>query len=206
MSAQLKTLNLRYMLLKTVTPFFYTIDVGGEDSLSTWNPSVAWECVSLCTNDDAIGKSHLRRTAQNSTPFLIFLPQLVCDGTHPMTPELNLWLDTRLRSIESLNDALFTENLKLVFPEMNCAATVPIPVHSCFCVRLIYSYDRSAYSAIEKLGGPIVGIYKSLTHRKKRFTSFPSPAGMSLTKLPLGRNNSVMTSLFGGYSRPGRVS
>jgi hypothetical protein len=34
-------------------------------------------------------------------------------------------------------------------------------------------------------------------HRKKGFTSFPSLAGMSLTKLPpLGRNNSVMTSLF----------
>ncbi len=33
-------------------------------------------------------------------------------------------------------------------------------------------------------------------HCKKRFMSFPSPAGMSLTKLPLGRNNSVMTSLF----------
>ncbi len=33
-------------------------------------------------------------------------------------------------------------------------------------------------------------------HRKERFSSFPSPAGMSLTKLPLGRNNSVMTSLF----------
>ncbi len=33
-------------------------------------------------------------------------------------------------------------------------------------------------------------------HRKKRFASFPSPAGMSLTKLSLGRNNSVMTSLF----------
>ncbi len=33
-------------------------------------------------------------------------------------------------------------------------------------------------------------------HRKKRFTSFPSPAGMSRSKLPLGRNNSVMTSLF----------
>jgi hypothetical protein len=33
-------------------------------------------------------------------------------------------------------------------------------------------------------------------HRKKSFTSFPSPAGMSLTKFPLGRNNSVMTSLF----------
>jgi hypothetical protein len=27
--------------------------------------------------------------------------------------------------------------------------------------------------------------------RKKRVTSFPSPAGMSLTKLPLGRNNQL---------------
>ncbi len=35
-----------------------------------------------------------------------------------------------------------------------------------------------------------------LSHRKKRFTSFPSTAGMSLTKLPLGRKYSVMTSLF----------
>jgi hypothetical protein len=34
------------------------------------------------------------------------------------------------------------------------------------------------------------------THRKKRFMSFPSPAGMSQTKLPLSRNNAVMTSLF----------
>ncbi len=33
-------------------------------------------------------------------------------------------------------------------------------------------------------------------HREKRLPSFPSPAGMSRTKLPLGRNNSVMTSLF----------
>ncbi len=39
-------------------------------------------------------------------------------------------------------------------------------------------------------------VYLHSLHRKKRFTSFPSPAGMSLTKLPLGRNNSVMTSLF----------
>jgi hypothetical protein len=35
-----------------------------------------------------------------------------------------------------------------------------------------------------------------LLHRKKKFTSFPSPAGMSLIKLLLGRNNLVMTSLF----------
>jgi hypothetical protein len=38
--------------------------------------------------------------------------------------------------------------------------------------------------------------HSTLVHRKKRFTSFPPPAGMSLTKLPQGRNNSVMTSLF----------
>ncbi len=44
--------------------------------------------------------------------------------------------------------------------------------------------------------GKKVSLTSALLHRKKRFTSFPSPAGMSLTKLPLGRNNSVMTSLF----------
>ncbi len=40
--------------------------------------------------------------------------------------------------------------------------------------------------------------FRGLTHihRKKRFMSFPSPAWLSVTKLPLGRNNSVMTSLF----------
>ncbi len=38
--------------------------------------------------------------------------------------------------------------------------------------------------------------YENKFHRKKRFTSLPSPAGMSQTKLSLGRNNSVMTSLF----------
>ncbi len=43
---------------------------------------------------------------------------------------------------------------------------------------------------------PSDSIVTGMLHPKKRFTSFPSPAGMSLTKLPLGRNNSVMTSLF----------
>ncbi len=43
---------------------------------------------------------------------------------------------------------------------------------------------------------PIANRLYCRIHLKKRFTSFPSPAGMSLTKLPLGRNNSVMTSLF----------
>jgi hypothetical protein len=42
----------------------------------------------------------------------------------------------------------------------------------------------------------ISSIHHYRPHRKKRFVSFPSPAGMSLTKLPLGRNNSVMKSLF----------
>jgi hypothetical protein len=39
-------------------------------------------------------------------------------------------------------------------------------------------------------------LFLASLHRKKRFTSFPTPAGMSLTKLSLGRNNSVMTSWF----------
>jgi hypothetical protein len=33
-------------------------------------------------------------------------------------------------------------------------------------------------------------------HRKKCFSIFPSPAGISLTKLSLGENNLKMTSLF----------
>ncbi len=43
---------------------------------------------------------------------------------------------------------------------------------------------------------PAGSLSSSQPHPKKRFRSFPSPAGMSLTKLPLGRNISVMTSLF----------
>jgi hypothetical protein len=41
-------------------------------------------------------------------------------------------------------------------------------------------------------------IKKSLktTHRKKRFSIFLSPAGMSLTKLSLGGNNDVIYKLF----------
>jgi len=35
-----------------------------------------------------------------------------------------------------------------------------------------------------------------LLHRKKGFSIFPSPAGMSLTKFFLGGNNLYMTSLF----------
>jgi hypothetical protein len=33
-------------------------------------------------------------------------------------------------------------------------------------------------------------------HRKKYFSIFPSPAGMSLTKLSLGGNNDVINKLF----------
>ncbi len=45
-------------------------------------------------------------------------------------------------------------------------------------------------------GGSLHSQTELVPRRKKRFTSFPSPAGMSLTKLPLGRNNSIMTSWF----------
>jgi hypothetical protein len=42
-----------------------------------------------------------------------------------------------------------------IFPEKELgtgqwAAAVPIPPHSCFCVRFIYSHDGSAYSAAGK--------------------------------------------------------
>jgi hypothetical protein len=41
-----------------------------------------------------------------------------------------------------------------------------------------------------------VSIYIYIIHTKKSFSIFPSPAGMSLTKLSLGGNNLYMTSLF----------
>jgi hypothetical protein len=43
--------------------------------------------------------------------------------------------------------------------------------------------------------GSYRGVRKSI-HRKKSFSIFPSPAGMSLTKVSLGGNNFYMTSLF----------
>jgi hypothetical protein len=52
------------------------------------------------------------------------------------------------------------------------------------------------FSVLDQQILPTSLVDKWSLHRKKRFTSFPSPAGMSLTKLPLGRNRSVMTSLF----------
>ncbi len=54
-----------------------------------------------------------------------------------------------------------------------------IPTHCPFNTKaLVKPLNRGAYTV------------------KKGSRVFPSPAGMSLTKLPLGRNNSVMTSLF----------
>jgi hypothetical protein len=42
----------------------------------------------------------------------------------------------------------------------------------------------------------LFGIFLSSIHRKKMFSIFPSPAGMSLTKLSLGGNNDVIYKLF----------
>jgi hypothetical protein len=69
----------------------------------------------------------------------------------------------------------------------------PTPFHS----TNIYHHIQS-FSVRSSSEGRYIPPFSSLPymHRRKRFTSFPSPAGMSLTKLPLGRNNSVMTSLF----------
>jgi hypothetical protein len=40
-----------------------------------------------------------------------------------------------------------------------------------------------------------VSVAHSSLHRKKRLTIFPSPAGMSLTKLSLGGNNKIFSHL-----------
>ncbi len=68
-----------------------------------------------------------------------------------------------------------------------------------FLLFLFYPYMYSVADTTPScnvwLRGGIVGFCRSV-HRKKRFSSSPSPAGMSLTKLPLSRNNSIMTSLF----------
>jgi hypothetical protein len=63
---------------------------------------------------------------------------------------------------------------------------------------LVVRPDLPAHAVLVGLSAVLGGLPAVLggLHRKKRFTSFPSPDGMSLTKLPLGRNNSVMTSLF----------
>jgi hypothetical protein len=58
-------------------------------------------------------------------------------------------------------------------------------------LRLLLGQLHQVVGVAGQLGAPRSALQ---LHRKKRFTSFPSPAGMSLTKLPLGRNNSVMTS------------
>ncbi len=58
-------------------------------------------------------------------------------------------------------------------------------------IRLFHCYRTIGFRMRKMFRLPTFGL-----HRKKRFTSFPSPAGMSLTKLPLGRKNSVLTSLF----------
>ncbi len=105
------------------------------------------------------------------------------------------------------------ENLsyKLRNPEVSCVFN-PRSVGSCNLVlyekdipEMYQNFDsipgvadrdlaRAGSSVILADYCPYVQVY--ILHREKRVTSFPSPAGMSLTKLPLGRNNSVMTSLF----------
>jgi hypothetical protein len=55
-------------------------------------------------------------------------------------------------------------------------------------MSMISSYTPDDFNQEEDLYGKI--------HRKKIFSIYPSPAGMSLTKLSFGGNNLYMTSLF----------
>jgi hypothetical protein len=54
-------------------------------------------------------------------------------------------------------------------------------------------FDAGLY-VVHTLFTPLYRI--PMLHRKKSFSIFPSPAGMSLTKLSLGENNLYMTSFF----------
>ena len=80
-------------------------------------------------------------------------------------------------------------------PSSNIQSPPSIVYHPASSVQfpksIVYFHASSFYWPSSSIKRP-----EQKLHRKKRFTSFPSPAGMSLTKLPLGRNNSVMTSLF----------
>jgi hypothetical protein len=54
---------------------------------------------------------------------------------------------------------------------------------------------KANWSAIPKVGRRAMSRFdtaKEPSHRKKSFSIFPSPAGMSLTKLSLGGNNDVI--------------
>jgi hypothetical protein len=73
------------------------------------------------------------------------------------------------------------------------AQRLPIPLRSHRLSKSSRSRRKTKNNVSEESNKHILDFY---VYRKKRFTSFLSPAGMSLTKLPLGRNNSVMTSLF----------
>jgi hypothetical protein len=72
-----------------------------------------------------------------------------CTGRSQVFKKISLALQTRSDLCIPINE---TAKPRFPFP------------HSCICERFIYSHDRSAYfAAFCKIGGTIVGIYKSLT-------------------------------------------
>jgi hypothetical protein len=61
-----------------------------------------------------------------------------------------------------------TKNSKHILPGKKLAAIQSQFLHSCFCEWFIYCSDRSACSAAGNVGGPNVGINRSLTDIWKR--------------------------------------
>jgi hypothetical protein len=71
----------------------------------------------------------------------------------------------------------------------------PIPLSESLCARhvedSIYSGGLTDLEQVQRLNDlfHVQNTKKSVIHCKKSFSIFPSPAGMSHTKLSLGRNN-----------------
>jgi hypothetical protein len=114
----------------------------------------------------------LRRYLLRASRFLLFLIFLAVflipliasflKGQHHETFDVRFLWNIFLRA-PALNMHC-AKNLKQIFPEMKLRGLVPnLYIHVCICVRDLYIPMIGPQVQYSEIGGPIVGIYKSLT-------------------------------------------